>query len=68
MGHVMGHVKESNSVIWNHYEVQHCMAKSDEPYLRNHRCCPANHYPTTLNCGVSARRAARLPAGALLAQ
>ena len=23
----------------------HCMAKSNEPYLRNHRCCPANHYP-----------------------
>ena len=46
----------------------HCMAKSNESYLRNHRCCPANHYPTTLNCGVSARRAARLPAGALLAQ
>ena len=46
----------------------HCMAKFNESYLRNHRCCQSNHYPNYPNYGVRARKAARLPAGALLAQ
>ena len=51
MGHVMGHIKESTSVNWNYTKSTHCMAKFNESYLRNHRCCQANHYPTTLTTG-----------------